>query len=348
MLIDAQDDYYVGKNILVTGGSGFVGSALIDRLTSLGSRVTAFYHTVDFQRPLFGQMTVGSPPLSYFIEKTVVGDLRNPSDLREAVSVSEPEIVFHLGAMTQVTEARGRWYDAAMINAIGTLNVLEAVHAVAPRCDVVVASTDKVYGKGKFGFPFREDAHLQPDHPYDASKAAGDMLARAFAEGHEGFCVQVTRFANIYGPGDTNWKRIIPYTIRQTMNQKVVDLRSDGKHIRQYLYIDDAVDAYLRLAFLMAMDQTFPFGQAWNFAPNVSHPVLEIVQFVQKIMSERGYELPEVRVMGVAMDEATFLEIDDQYTRTVLKWEPKVSLSGGIENTVDWMSDLFNREVLYG
>jgi CDP-glucose 4,6-dehydratase len=328
-------------------GSGFIGSALIDRLITLGAHITAFYHTVDFQRPLFGQMTVGSPPLSYSIERTVVGDLRNPSDLREAVSVSEPEIIFHLGALTQVTEATGRWYDAAMINAIGTINVLEAMHKFAPSpCDIIVASTDKVYGKGSPGFKFQPHHNLHPDHPYDATKAAADLLARAFSKYHD-INLQVTRMANVYGPGDTNWKRIIPYAIRRTMQGKTIQLRSDGLHVRQYLYIDDVVDAYLALAF--AMGTKPPFGaRAWNFAPDDSHTVLSVIGEIAIIMSERGYDQVFSEILDKADDEADVLLIDDEQARATLKWKPKIPLNLGIENTISWMEQLFNREGLYG
>jgi len=344
-----ENEYFVGKNVLVTGGSGFIGSALIDRLISLGAHITAFYHTVDFQRPLFGQMTVGSPPLAYAIERTVVGDLRVPADLREAVSVSEPDIVFHLGALTQVTEARGRWYDAAMVNTIGTINVLEAIFNIAPNCDIVVASTDKVYGKGEINDRFSERIPLFPDHPYDASKAAADILARAFSK-HSGVNLQVTRLANVYGPGDTNWKRIIPYTIRRTMQNKIITLRSDGKHIRQYLYIDDAVDAYLEIAFGIGTDHGFKPGCAWNVAPDDDHMVIEIVRIVQNVMAARGYNILRsgVEILGKAEDEASWLKIDDGRMRSHFKWKPKVQIRLGIENTVDWMTEFFNRETLYG
>jgi len=342
-----NNEYFVGKNVLVTGGSGFIGSALIDRLISLGARITAFYHTVDFQRPLFGQMTVGSPPLAYAIERTVVGDLRSPSDLREAVSASEPDIVFHLGGLTQVTEAKGRWYDAAMIKTIGTINVLEAILNIAPNCDIVVASTDKVYGKGDETTHFRTFDDLKPDHPYDASKAAADIIARAFSQYHD-FPLQITRMANVYGPGDTNWKRIIPYAIRRTMQGKVIQLRSDGMHVRQYLYIDDAVDAFLDIAFEMGTDHLFPRGRAWNIAPVDSHTVLDLVGTIQIIMSERGYDVVGSEILNTASDEASWLRIEPSLFQGDLGRKPKVPIRLGIENTVDWMTDFFNREMLYG
>lgn len=342
-----ENEYFVGKNVLVTGGSGFIGSALIDRLISLGARITAFYHTVDFQRPLFGQMTVGSPPLAYAIERTVVGDLRSPSDLREAVAVSEPDVVFHLGAMTQVTEARGRWYDAAMINTIGTINVLEAIFNIAPDCDIIVASTDKVYGKGKDTQFFRTFDPLKPDHPYDASKAAADIIARAFSHYHNS-PLQVTRMANVYGPGDTNWKRLIPYAIRRIMQGKVIQLRSDGMHVRQYLYIDDAIDALLKIALNMGTDHRFPRCRAWNIAPYESNNVLDLVGTIQIIMSDRGYETVGSEILNTASDEASWLRIEPSLDQFDLGWKPKTSIHIGIKNTVEWMTEFFNRETLYG
>lgn len=342
------DEYFAGKNILVTGGSGFIGSNLIERLITLGANVTAFYHTVDFQRPLFGQMTVGSPPLAYAIERTVVGDLRDPAGLREAVSVSEPEIVFHLGALTQVTEAIGRWYDAVMINTVGTVNLLDAVNNCRPdACDIIVASTDKVYGKGYRGQHFDNEDVLDPVHPYDASKAAADMLARAYANCYSNIYLQVTRMANVYGPGDTNWKRIIPYTIRRVMEGKPVVLRSDGEHVRQYLFIDDVVDAYLDVAYKMDSSTRLINGLAWNFAPDDTMSVMDVVETIRGLMYARGVGVDAgIEILDKAKDEASYLAISDWETRKQIGWSPKVPFQQGIENTIDWMQEFLNLEYM--
>jgi CDP-glucose 4,6-dehydratase len=152
-----------------------------------------------------------------------------------------PETVFHLAAQTQVGEANRSPLDTWETNIRGTYLLLDAIreHDVTTR--VIVASSDKAYGRHE-KLPYREDHALQPSYPYDVSKAAADLIARSYAATY-GMPVAVTRLANVYGPGDVNWARVIPETARALVRGERPVIRSDGTPARDYIYVEDAADA---------------------------------------------------------------------------------------------------------
>ena len=154
--------------------------------------------------------------------------------------------VFHLGAQTQVGAANRSPLETWETNIRGTYMLLEAVREHDGGTRVVVASSDKAYGSHE-ELPYREDCALQPMYPYDVSKAATDMIARSYAATYD-MPVAVTRLANVYGPGDVNWARLIPDTARALVRGERPVIRSDGTPVRDYLYVEDAAAAYLAVA----------------------------------------------------------------------------------------------------
>ena len=331
-----------GRPVLVTGASGFIGAALTDALLYLGARVFVLSQTVDFRQPLFGSL--GDAPLATGVEKIIHGDLRHRTDCLHTVAIAEPDFVFHLGAMTQVTEAAKIPVLAFETNALGTLHILEACRMVGKKkVNVIVASSDKAYGKPlPTWLPLNEDDELNPIHPYDLSKACADMAARSHAH-YYGTRVQVTRLANVYGPGDTNWKRLIPGMIRWMAEGNQPIIRSDGKQVRQYLYIGDAVTAYLMLAHAMDYHSDIPNGQAWNFAPEDKYSVMEIVEHIALKMKDRGYDVQEPKVLDEAKDETPALELETN-NASDLRWQAMIPIGEGINRTIDWVLKYLNLE----
>jgi len=333
------ENVIAGQRVLVTGASGFIGSALVDALHRLGALVYVMAETVDFRRPLYGPSPIGDQSeglLSWRIEKVLKGDLGSADDCRHTIAVAEPHFVFHLGALTQVTEAAQIPVEAFRVNALGTVNLLDACRRIMPTSQIIVASSDKAYGRPKAAtdLPFKPDHILNPVHPYDLSKAAADMAARAMAL-HYALQLQVTRMANVYGPGDTNWKRLIPGLIRDVIEgRRRPVIRSDGSLIREYLYIDDAVDGYLRLAHAMVHKRrVVQNAQAWNFGPKWSYTVMDVWHEIAEVLTEAGYEPPDPIILNQAGDETAALRIDSSKTNEALDWVARTSLREGIERT---------------
>ena len=137
-----------------------------------------------------------------------------------------------------------------------------------------MASSDKAYGSHD-ELPYREDFALQPAYPYDVSKAATDMIARSYAVTYD-MPVAVTRLANVYGPGDVNWARLVPDTARALLRGERPVIRSDGTPERDYLYVEDAADAYLAVAG--SLSDPANWGRAWNAGSGEPHSVLDVVE----------------------------------------------------------------------
>jgi CDP-glucose 4,6-dehydratase len=216
----------------------------------------------------------------------------------------------------------------------GTYVLLEACRAVGvvgdPVTRIVVASSDKAYGAHD-ELPYREDFALQPTFPYDVSKACTDLIARSFAATYD-LPVAVTRFANIYGGGDLNWSRIVPDTCRALVNGDAPSIRSDGTPERDYLYVEDAVDAYLAIAG--SLDDRERRGQAWNAGWGTPLAVREIVD---RLIAVSGSDsAPDIQGAGTPHGEIDRQYLDSSAIRADLGWEPRVGLDEGLRRTYDW------------
>jgi CDP-glucose 4,6-dehydratase len=193
---------------------------------------------------------------------------------------------------------------------------------------VVVASSDKAYGQSEQ--PYAEDDPLRASSPYDVSKAAGDLIAQTYHATY-GLRVGIVRCGNIYGGGDLNWSRIVPGTIRSFVKREAPEIRSDGTYVRDYIYIDDVVDAYLDVA--EALDRPEVVGEAFNFASGAQVSVLEMVKTIAKLM---GGPLPEPRVLNTAKNEIKEQRLSTEKAKRVLEWRPRVSLDDGLRSTIEW------------
>ena len=227
-----------GKKVLVTGGAGLVGSHLVERLLDLGAKV----YVLDIE----------VKPGSYFLHKKLdnrsvllIQDVRDLVALKKLVESELIEHIFHLAAQALVTEAISNPHLTLDTNVMGTVNVMEAARVFPSVKAVVLASSDKAYGKNSFDVS--EDQHLGGDHPYDVSKSAADLIAQAYHSTF-GLPVAVSRFGNIFGPGDMNADRIVPGIMESIILGKTLGLRSDGSFLRDYVYVKDVVDACLMLA----------------------------------------------------------------------------------------------------
>jgi len=311
------------RRVLVTGATGLVGSWLCRRLLAEGAQVIALVRDLD--------------PQSEFIRSgdvqrcTVVsGQLEDYATLERAISGGEVDTVFHLGAQAIVGTALRSPLPTFESNIRGSYNLLEAcrVHRDLVK-RVVVASSDKAYGESAV-LPYTEDMPLQGRHPYDVSKSCTDLLAHTYATTY-GLPIAIARCGNIFGGADLNWSRIVPGSIRLVLEDKAPVLRSDGTFTRDYLYVEDVVDAYLALAEHAHREDVR--GQGFNFSPEKQLSVLELTRLILEVMGRTDLE-PIIQNTARA-------EIKDQYldaskAQRILGWATKISLRDGMERTVAW------------
>jgi CDP-glucose 4,6-dehydratase len=250
--------------------------------------------------------------------------------LGPVLSEHRPDTVFHLGAQTQVGHANRAPLDTWETNIRGTYLLLEAVREHDPATRVVVASSDKAYGAHE-ELPYREDFALKPTFPYDVSKAATDMIARSYAATYD-MPVAVTRLANVYGPGDVNWARVIPDTARSLVRGERPVIRSDGTPERDYLYVEDAAAAYLAVAG--SLGDPARRGRAWNAGSGEPVSVLEVVR---RLIAVSGHDLePDIQGSGVPHGEIDRQYLDSTAIREELGWAPQWDLDSGLRAAWEW------------
>jgi len=313
---------------LVTGAHGFVASHLVRALLKRGDTVRVL------DRPDPRIADVGGPRLSGLDllglrdeVELAEGDLRDAEAV--AAAVDGCDSVFHLAAQTIVGVARRSPLETLEVNVRGAWNVFEACreHGVAR---VVFASSDKAYGASP-ELPYREDFALRAAYPYDASKAAADIIARSYANA-DGLPLAVTRFANIYGGGDLNFSRLIPETTIAVLDGRPPVIRSDGSPERDFLHVDDAVAAYL--AIEAALERGEARGEAFNAGGERPHAVREVVNLIAAAAGT-GVS-PEYLGSGTPDGEIDRQYVDSTKLRGLTGWGPRVELADGLREALEW------------
>jgi CDP-glucose 4,6-dehydratase len=259
----------------------------------------------------------------------VQGDGCEPGLIPRALAEYEVDSVFHLAAQTLVGVANRAPLSTFETNVRGTWLVLEACRLHGVR-HVIVASSDKAYGRQE-RLPYREDQPLQAQHPYDASKAAADMLGRSYWHTF-GLPVAVTRFANLYGGADTNRSRLIPEVVCAALAGRPPMIRSDGSPERDFLYVEDAVGAYLAIWQALGCEQGR--GEAFNAGSGAPRRVAEVVALVCLLAGSRVE--PDVRGGGTPPGEIDRQWVDATKLRELTGWQPTVTLEDGLERTIAW------------
>lgn len=316
------DGFWSGRTALVTGAAGLLGGWLSRLLLASGALVVG----LDIDWPRSAVLSPDEPVLR------VDGDVRLRDDVDRVLAEHRPDVVFHLAAQTQVGVANHDPVGTFEHNVLGTWTVLEACRQAPFVASVVVASSDKAYGD-RDGAAYVETDPLEARHPYAASKTCADVLAQTYAESY-GLPVSISRCGNMYGGGDLEWERIVPGTVRSLLRSERPIVRSDGRYVRDYLYVEDAADGLARLAQVVA-ERPELWGQAFNFAAETRLSVLELVDRIRALM---GTDL-EPAVLDEAVNEIREQRVDAGKARSELGWTPQHTLDEGLRCSIDWYRD---------
>lgn len=328
--VELNRAFWRDRPTFVTGGTGLVGSWLVQRLCEAGADVICLVRDWIPQSELVR---------SGLIEKVKVvrGDIRDRDTLERALGEYEIDTVIHLAAQTIVTIANRNPISTFETNIAGTWNLLEACRRSQKVKQIVVASSDKAYGDQE-NLPYDEKTPLQGQHPYDVSKSAADLIAYSYAKSFD-LPVVITRCGNFYGGGDLNWNRIIPGTIRSIQRGQNPIIRSDGKYIRDYFYVEDGAAAYMLLAEKLAAQPKLK-GEAFNFSNEIQVSVREIVEHILSGMNSDLH--PEIR--NEVTNEIRHQYLSAEKARRELGWNPMFTLDEGLRRTIDWYTGFFAHE----
>jgi len=321
--------FWENRNVFVTGCTGLLGSWLTKELVNKEANVIG----------LIRDWVPKSNLIYANIDKEIIsvrGEIEDYFLLERVLNEYEIDTIFHLAAQTIVGTANRNPISTFEANIKGTWNILEASRRAPLVKRIVVASSDKAYGDQE-KLPYDENTPLEGKYPYDVSKSCADLLCRAYYETYK-LPVCVTRCGNFYGGGDLNFNRIVPGTIRSALNNESPVIRSDGTLVRDYFYIEDAVEAYLLLAEKMENKEIQ--GEAFNFSDELQITVLEVVEKILKVM---GSNLkPEI--LNEATNEIKHQYLSAKKAREILGWKPGYTLEEGLRRTIKWYREFLAEE----
>jgi CDP-glucose 4,6-dehydratase len=306
-----------GRNILVTGGAGFIGAHLVQKLIGLQAKV----YVIDIE----------NDSKSYFAQNKLekkckfdIVDIRDQKEVKEYFSKNKIDYIFHLAAEPIVEKAFENPYSTFETNIMGTVNILERVRLNKKIKGLIVASSDKAYGKTEK--TYAEESPLKGDHPYDVSKSAADLICQTYYKTY-GCPVVVTRFGNVYGEGDLHLNRIVPGICEAVIKNKTLMVRSDGTYIRDYLYVKDVADGYL---FLLKNFEKVK-GQAFNFSSDDTLSVLDLIKKAEKILKTKI----NYKILNIAKNEIPYQHLNDEKVRK-LGWSCAYNFSNSLPLALKW------------
>lgn len=316
-----MDSFWKNKKVFITGANGFLGSHLTAALIALGVRPVVLIYEEN-PGALFEEQ--------HLADKTEIvrGDICDLPLMEKTIKEHEIDVVFHLAAQAIVDQALDDPLATFEANIKGTWNILEACKKYPHVQKIIVASSDKAYGQHD-NLPYAEHTHhLKAAYPYEVSKTCTDLISQSFAKAFH-LPVTITRCANLYGPGDLKFNRLIPCTIQKLFNNEAPIIRDTGTSLRDYLYVQDAVEAYLMLA--EKMDEKI-FGEAFNFSTNSP---LSVVDVIKAISEEMGKKI-EPKVVTTHGMEIRHQYASFEKAKKLLGWEPKHGFKEGLKKTIPW------------
>jgi len=310
------------KKVLVTGGSGFIGSHLIPELVKLGYDVYSLERYVTGRYVLGGHRTV----------KTVFGDLCDSFHIRNVIRNIQPDAVVHLASISAVSYSYDHPNEVSETNFLGTVNLAESCLREVPHFKhFLLAGTSEEYGDQK-NVPIKETAELHPNSPYAVSKVAADKYLQYMRDAYV-FPVTILRNFNTYGRKE-NTHFVVERIITQMLQEKRITL-GNPKPIRDLLYVDDHVNSYTT-----CLGNEKAIGEEFNFCTGRGTSIAQLVKTIERLTNFKGEviwnTIPE-RPLDIAV-----LVGDYSKAKRILGWKPKFTLEKGLELTVKfWKEKLF-------
>ena len=337
-----KNNFWKKKNVLITGISGFVGSNLAKNLSNNGANVVGLTQKKKKENSLL------------FFEKihkkvrVIFGDITDRKLIKIILKKYKIQICFHLAAQVEVGLARREPYGTWDTNIRGTYTLLDALRENRKNIkSIIVASSDKAYGEyGLKKMPYKENYQLKPIFPYDTSKACADMIAKSYSSKLFKLPIVITRFSNIFGPGQLNFTALIPDLIRSCVLNKKFQMRGDGESIRDYIYIDDIVDVYKLLSKKLYLNPKKYSGEVFNAGTNIPHKTKNILKKIF-LHGKKNKELKKIiksMKKNKTSGELSVQHMDFKKLKKYFGWRPKNKFEIILPTVYEWYENYFKKQ----
>ena len=337
-----QKNFWENKKVLITGVNGFVGSNLSENLVQNNANV-------------FGLIRNFEPNTYLFFEKInekinlINGDITNKELIKTIIVEQNIEIVFHLAAQVEVGIAEKYPYLTWETNIRGTYTLLDAIRESSKNIkSIIVASSDKAYGEyPQELLPYKENYNLKPIFPYDTSKACADIIAQSYTSELYNLPIIITRFSNIYGPGQLNFSALIPDCIKSALGYSKFIPRGNGNHLRDFIYVKDVAELYLNMAQKLFLNKSLK-GEIFNAGTKQPKKVKDIIELIFKLIGNKKDHEEIIRLFSKKETSGEITNQSMSYEKVFnhFDWKPTTSLNSGIKNTIKWYEDYLKKIIL--
>ncbi|WP_075534865.1 NAD-dependent epimerase/dehydratase family protein [Candidatus Pelagibacter communis] len=311
------------KNILVTGGLGLLGKPLVSFLRKKKNNIFVLDRSKNKKR----NSLIKGRNINF-----IYGNYQNKNFLKKIIKNKKINVIFHTGAVTQVLEGLKYPFKTYKNNIMGTINILECIRQINPSILLIYSSSDKAYGEIKKR-NYLENDNLKSIYPYDLSKTCSDLICQSYSKVYN-LKIAIVRCGNLFGPGDFNKNRIIPETILSTMKNQRLKIRSSGKLIRDYLYVDDAVKAYFMIMNKLKNKNSNTL--IYNVGSRDNLSVVKLVNMILTLMNRR--DLKPI-ILNKSKKELKFQKLNDNKIRKELGWKQSITINKALSKTINWYKE---------
>lgn len=322
-------EFYRNKKVLVTGHTGFKGSWLCKLLENYGAEVIGYSLNPPTEPSLFKIANIESDV------KSIIGDIRDFSKLKEVFDDFQPEIVLHLAAQPIVRDSYKDPVYTYETNVIGTVNICECVRKSNSVKSFLNVTTDKVYLNKEWEWGYRENEELDGFDPYSNSKSCSELVTHSYKRSffdEKGLAVSTARAGNVIGGGDFSNDRIIPDCVRAALSNKEIIVRNQYS-TRPYQHVLEPLYAYLMIAAKQYEDSKYE--GYYNVGPD-DVDCFQTGALVDTFVKLWGNDLCWSCQSDGGPHEANFLKLDCSKLKKTFNWKPRWNLEHALEKVVEW------------
>ena len=316
--------------ILITGGLGILGNSLVKLLAKdKNNSIIILDKFKNRKKFIHNKKNI----------KFIAGNFTNFSNIKKIIKKFSIDAIFHLGAITTVPNALKNPHKTMQTNIMGTVNILESIRLINKNIILIYSSSDKAYGEvtAKLSTKsFKEHSRFRSKYPYDVSKSTSDMICESYSYTYN-VKVGIIRSANIYGPADFNLQRIVPDVILSSFANKKLTIRTSGKLKRDYIYVEDAAEAYF-LVFKKILNSN-DLLKIYNIGTQDNFNTIQLIEKINKLLKKPIL----YQIQDSSRKETAYKKLNYDKIKKELNWKPKTSINEGLKKTISWYWKNFNK-----